>query len=73
MVVSAPVVAIMYPDTLLDPLFATYAIRELSPPPFPNPPSPPPPLGQPVNSRSGKASHDDIRVFMWFPFVCLGV
>ena len=43
MVVSAPVVAIMYPDTLLDPLFATYAIRELIPPPFPNPPSPPPP------------------------------
>jgi hypothetical protein len=73
MVVSAPFVAIMYPYTLLDPLFATYAIRELIPPPFPNPPSPPPPLGQPAsNGNTGNIIiHDDIRVFMWCPLIPL--
>ena len=72
MVVSAPFVAIMYPNTLLDPLFATYAILELIPPPFPNPPSPPPPSGHPLKSIAiGSASHDGTRIFMWCPLVRL--
>jgi hypothetical protein len=68
MAFNAPVdVLMVYPETLLDPLFATYATD----PPLPsNPPSPPPPSGHPVKSSiTGTANLDNDRVFISCPLL----